>query len=100
VQNEGEFGFHTQANEALGWDLATVGEEHVINQDAKIRFTDANRVLHRLGRETDLVAPDGAARGNLQRNPSLLNRVGVLDRHIRVIERKHADRSARLFGLI
>ena len=58
---------------------AAIGKEHVVEQDAGIRLVDVERALHRLRGQADLVAFDDAALGDLDRDPRLLDRIGVIE---------------------
>ena len=67
--DEGEFRLHARCNEAVGWHEATIGKEHVVEQNAGIRLIDIERALHRLRGQADLVTFDHAARGDLDLDP-------------------------------
>src|SRR4051812_16930437 len=100
AHDEGELGFHPRGDEALRRDQATIGEEHVVQQHAGIRLVDAERALHRLRGQADFVSPDDAPLGNLDVDPSLLNRVGVSDADVGKVLRELPDLCTGLFRLV
>src|SRR6185437_16051331 len=84
----------------VGRDAGAVAVGHVVEEDAEVGFGDADGALHRLRRQADLVALDAATLAQLERCPRLLDRVGVLDGHAGVLERKLATRGARPVGVV
>jgi hypothetical protein len=73
-------------------------EDHVVEDDAVIRLADRHRLLHRARGEADLAGLDRAALGDLERDQRALYAVGVLDRHVRVLQGQLADRLAGALG--
>jgi hypothetical protein len=74
--------------------------DHVVEQHAEIRLVDADGVLHRLGRQADLVADDRAALGALDAHPFALDGVGILDGDVGVRMREDVDRIAAFLGFL
>ncbi len=87
LHHKGKLGLDPRADKAVRWHEAAIGKEHVVEQNPGVRLVDAERALHRLRCETDLVAFDDAALGDLDFDPRLLDRVGVRDGDSGMIER-------------
>jgi hypothetical protein len=100
VHDEGEFRLHAGCDEAVGGNEPPIGEEHVIQQHARIRLVDVERALHGLRGQADLVASDDTAFAKLDVDPGLLNRVGVPDGDGGIILRQLPDLLARLLRLV
>ena len=100
VEHEGQLGLDAQAEEALARDDGAVAVEHVVEQDAEIGLGDADGTLHGLRGEADLVPLDDAAVALLQGHPRVLDGIGVVDRHARVLERELAAGDARALRLV
>ena len=79
LHDEGELGLDARGDEAIRGHEPAIGKEHVVEQHAGIRLVDIERALHRLRGQADLVAFDDAALGDLDLDPCLLDRVGVVD---------------------
>ena len=71
--------------------VVAVGHDHVVEQDAVVGLADLHLGLHGPGGEPDLVADDLPAGRQLEVHPGPLHRVGVVDRHVGVLERRLAD---------
>jgi hypothetical protein len=96
LHNERQFRFHPRGDEAVGWHRPTIGKEHVVEQHAGIRLVDIERALHRLRGQADLVALHHAPLGELDLDPGLLNRIGVIDGDVGKFQRELSDLRARL----
>jgi len=91
LHDEGKFRFDPRADETVRRHEAAIGKEHVVEQHAGIRLIDQKRALHRLRGQPDLVAFDDAALGDLDRDPRLLDRIGILDGDGGIILRQLPD---------
>jgi hypothetical protein len=100
LHHERQFGFNPCADEAVRRHEAAIGEKHVIEQTPRIRLVDAERALHRLRGEADLVAFDEAALGEFDLDPRLLDRIGVFDGNAGMIQRELPDLPPGLFCLM
>jgi hypothetical protein len=80
--------------------MAAVLDEHVIEQRPVVGLVDRYRTLHHLRCQPDLASLDFSTISDLQRDEGSLDRVGVLDRHVGIVQRQLADRRARLFGFV
>ena len=100
LHDEGQFGLDPGGDEAVDRHQAAIGKEHVVEQHAGIRLVDVERALHRLRGQADLVAFDDAALGELDLDPRLLDRVGVVDGDAGMIQRELPDLLAGLFRLM
>ncbi len=98
VHDERQFRFHPGGDETVGWHHPTIGKEHVVEQHAGIRFVDVERALHRLRGQPDLVALHHAPLGELDLDPRLLDRVGVLDGDVWKLQRQLPDLGTALLG--
>ncbi len=90
LHDEGKLGLDPRADEAVGWHEPAIGKEHVVEQHAGIRLVDIERALHRLRGQADLVALDDAAFGDLDLDPRLLDRIGILDGDVGIIPARAA----------
>ena len=98
VQDERQLDLDPRPDKPAERHDPAVGEDHVIEDHAVVGFGDGNRLLHGPRGEADLARPDGPALGDLGRDQRPLHAVGVLDRHVRVLQGQLADRLARAFG--
>ncbi len=98
--NERQLRFHARADKTVRRHQAAIGKKHVVEQDAGVRLVDAERALHRLRRQPDLVALHDAPLGEFDLDPGLLDRIGVRNGDVWMIERQLPDLFPRLFRLI
>ncbi len=83
AENEGEFDLDPRQAEIPVRDLGAVGDHHMVEQMAVIRLVDLGGALHRLGGETDLVADQPGAGGDLALRDQARNRIGIIDGDVR-----------------
>ena len=100
LHHEGEFSLDAGRDEAIRWYQPAIGKEHVVEQDAGIRLVDIECALHRLRRQADLVALDGAVLGDLHLDPCLLDRIGVRNGNAGVLQRDLPDLRAGFFRVV
>src|SRR4029453_15518593 len=75
-------------------------EEHVVEQRRVVGLADLRGLLHGPRRQSDLAALDDTAFGEPQLQPFTLDRVAVLDRHLRMALREVAHLDAPLLGVV
>ncbi len=79
AHDEGEFDLDPRLAVVGVFHLGAVGDHLVVKDEAEIRLVDHRRALHRLGGETDLVADQFGAGGDLAVGDFGRDRVGILD---------------------
>ena len=100
LEDERQFDLDHRHDETIARNLAAVGKNHVVEQRAEIGLVDLRRHLHRARSQPDLVANDLAPLGDLDIDPRLLDRVGVGDGDLRMVERYLADLLAAFLRLV
>ena len=98
LQDEGQLDFDARLDEALKGRVLAVGKQHVVQQRAVVGLAYIARALHGAAGQADLVADHLVAALDLGIDPMLLDRVGVLDRHLRIGERELTDLATFAFG--
>ena len=83
AEDEGELDLDPRRDEARDRNVAALGEEHVVHQRRVVGLADLARLLHRARGQADLASLDAAAVGLLEPHPLALDRVAVVDRHLR-----------------
>ncbi len=87
-------------HEAIGWNGCAIAIEHIVKEHAEIWLTDIHCPLHSLGSQADLVALDGTAILLLERNPGVLDRIGIVNSHFRIVKRELPAGSACPLSLL
>ncbi len=97
LDDKGELRLDAGCDEAVGRHDAAVAEKHVVQQHAGIRLVDVQGALHCLGCQADLVAAYHGSIGDFQIDEGFLHSIGVVEGHVRKLDRQLADLLAALF---
>jgi hypothetical protein len=99
LEHEGELDLDPHVREAVHRDLRARREDGVVEHHAVVRLADAGRLLHGLGRQSDLAADQAPAGREVLVAPHALDRVRVLHRRLGVARRDPGDDPVRAVGL-
>ena len=89
----------TRVEERARFDRLILEHLHLVEQVAVVGFVDVHHLLHRLGRESDLVTYDARTLGNPLPDVDQLNLVGVDDVDVGFPASQRADGHAAALGL-
>ncbi|MBG9886967.1 hypothetical protein ABE10_10495, partial [Bacillus toyonensis] len=99
LEDEGQLDLDPYVGEVVERDDRAVLPHRVVEHHPVVGLGDAGRLLHGLGGEPDLPADETASRSDPRVPPHALDRVGVLDRGLRVARRDAGDDALGPIGL-
>jgi hypothetical protein len=82
LEHEGELDFDLRVKVISSGNRAAVRDEHVVEQRTEVWLVDVHRHLHRSAGESDFVAFDHCAIGDLHIDPRRLDRVCIVERDV------------------